>query len=79
MDDRMTTEDRVAQVNWLDEFAGNLISGPGNYDNPVAEDIVAYALDDPEARASWGIELPPWFDGQDREYLIARVAACLLE
>lgn len=77
MDYRMTTEDRAAQVHWLDEFAWNLISGPGNYDNPVAEHIVTYALDNPEARVSWGIELPGWFDEHDREYLIARVTYLL--
>lgn len=76
MDDwRMTTEDRVGQVSWLNELAANLLDGPGNYDNPTAQDIVAYALSD-EGRDSWGIELPEWFDAADRAYLVRRIEYC---
>ena len=62
--------DRVEQVNWIDELAGNIASWMGE---GTAEELVDYALSD-EGRDSWNIELPDWFDGHDRRLLVQRVA-----
>ena len=70
MDDwRITTEDRVAQVNWLDELAANITANLGV---GTAEELVEYALSD-EGRDSWNIDLPAWFDDHDRDLLVSKV------
>ena len=66
MDARMTTNDRVRQVDWLREFAGNIASNLGE---GTAEELVEYALSD-DGRESWGIELPEWFSDHDKRLLI---------
>jgi len=63
---RLTTEDRVEQVNWLRELAGNIAANLGD---GTAEELVEYALSD-EGRESWGIEIPEWFDDHDRGLLV---------
>ena len=60
---RMDTEDRVAQVSWLEELAGNIAT---NLDGDVE-----YALG--EGAYTWGIELPDWFDDHDRGLLVTMV------
>ena len=63
--------DRVGQVNWLTELAGNLSSGdwPG-----TPEEIVEYYIEavtnDPEE------EMPEWFDGHDDALLIRLIKEC---
>ena len=69
MDWRMVTEDRVAQVDWLREFAANVAQNMGE---GTAEELVEYALSD-EAGESWDIELPEWFDDHDRDLLVQMV------
>ena len=65
----MDTEDRVAQVNWLREVAGNLVaySVPPN-EGITAQQVVEFYLESDET------ELPPWFDDHDRELLKRFVA-----
>ena len=65
--------DRVAQVNWIGELAGNIAANLGD---GTAEELVEYALSD-EGRESWGIEIPDWFDDHDRGLLAERVAESL--
>lgn len=69
MDWRLTTDDRMAQVGWLNELAANIAANLGE---GTAEELVAYAFSD-EGRESWGIEVPQWFDAHDRGLLIKRV------
>lgn len=73
MDYRLTTEDRVAQVGWLREFAADIVQNLGD---GTAEELVEYALSD-EGRESWAIEIPDWFDGHDRKLLTEMVADSL--
>jgi hypothetical protein len=61
--------DRVQQVSWLSELAANIAENLGE---GTAEELVEYALSD-EARASWGLELPAWFDAHDRRLLVDMV------
>jgi excisionase family DNA binding protein len=61
---------RVAQINWLNELADNIAQNIGE---GTAEELVEYALSD-EGRESWGIDVPEWFDGHDRDLLIESVA-----
>lgn len=69
----METDDRVTQVNWLFELAGNVAQNlAGSDDVTSAEELVEYALSD-EGRESWGIEIPSWFDNHDRSLLVDRV------
>jgi len=65
--------DRIEQVNWLRELAVNIAQNLGE---GTAEELVEYALSD-EGRESWGIEIPEWFDGHDRELLTEIVAEAL--
>lgn len=73
MDWRMTTEDRAAQVGWLDELGANIAQNLGE---GTAEELVEYALS-AEGRENWGIVLPKWFDKQDRALLIKVVRKSL--
>lgn len=66
----MFTDDRVEQINWINEIAANIAENLGD---GTAEELVTYALSD-EGRAAWGIELPAWFDAHDRALLVERVA-----
>lgn len=70
MDWRLTTTDRGIQMNWLCELSANLISNLGE---GTAEEIVEYALSN-EGRDCWGITIPAWFDGHDRNLLVKMVA-----
>lgn len=57
MDDyRMTTTDRIKQVNWLREIAGNIRAG-GVGDEGTPEEQVAFFMQDND--------LPEWFDDHD--------------
>ena len=60
---------RVAQVNWMRELAGNLVANLGN---GTAEEIIEFALSGDAV--DWGIETPDWFDAHDRELLTDLVA-----
>ena len=60
---------RVSQVNWLRELAGNLAANLGN---GTAEEIIEFALSGDAVE--WGIEIPDWFDAHDRELLTDMVA-----
>lgn len=71
----VTNSDRIAQVNWLNELAGNIANNLGE---GSAEELVEYALSE-EGRECWGIELPEWFDDHDRRLLTGRVADHLRE
>ena len=66
----METNDRVAQVNWLNYLAANIADNLGE---GTAEELAEYALSD-EGRKAWGIKLPSWFDDFDRQFLIAAIA-----
>ena len=70
---RLTTKNRVEQVNWLRESAYNIATwmGKGN-----AEQHVAYALSR-EGRESWGVTIPEWFDDHDRALLVEYVGKSL--
>lgn len=57
---------RVQQVSWLRELAGNITDNLGE---GAAEELVAYALGD-EGREDWAIEIPEWFDDHDRGLLV---------
>ena len=63
-------DDRVKQLNWMQGLAENIRQNLGE---GTPEDLVEYALGN-EGRDSWGIELPDWFDGHDRNVLIDMVA-----
>ncbi len=74
MDDhRLTTDDRVEQVSYLRELGTNIAQNLGE---GTADQLVEFALSD-EGRATWGIELPEWFDDLDRELLTEIVAEAL--
>ena len=76
MDDRnwkLATEDRVEQVNWLVELAGNIAANLGE---GTAEEMVDYALSR-EGRESWGITIPDWYRLHDHELLVKYVAESL--
>jgi len=74
MDDWINgTENRTLQVNWIGELAANIAANLGE---GTAEELVEFALSS-EGRQSWGIELPQWFDEDDRRILIECVAASL--
>lgn len=74
MDDwRMDSDDRVVQIGWLNELAGNIAENLGQ---GTAEELVEYALSE-DGRESWEIELPEWFDEIDRQYLVRRVFSYL--
>lgn len=60
------TTDRVQQVSWLRELAGNIAENLGE---GTAEELVAYALSD-DGRESWQIAIPEWFDNHDRGLLV---------
>ena len=82
-DDRpsyLWTEDRVEQVNFLNELAANIamIGEPPapNLGDGTAEEMVEYALSD-EGRDAWGLVIPDWFDDHDRRLLVERVAESL--
>jgi hypothetical protein len=67
--------DRVQQVNWLREFAGNIVNMTSvNCDlrDVTANEIVDFALSK-EGILSWSIELPRWFDKHDKNLLIEMV------
>lgn len=64
-------KDRVQQVNWISELAGNIAENLGE---GTAEELVEYALSD-EGKESWGIEIPTWFDDHDQKLLTALVQA----
>ena len=64
---------RVAELNWMQELAENIRQNLGE---GSPEELVEYALSD-EGRESWGIEIPEWFDGHDREVLTDMVAGQL--
>ena len=72
MDDYMTTDDRVEQVNWLRELAVNISENLGE---GTAEELVEYAMS--EEGAVWGIEWPEWYDAQDCKLLIELVEEAL--
>ena len=72
-DYRLATEDRVEQVNWLRELAGNIAANLGE---GTAEELVEYALSR-EGRESWGITIPDWFDAHDHDVLVRWVRASL--
>lgn len=59
------TTDRVAQVNWIDQSALDIVDTA--VEGYTAGELVAYWLDNRDA-------LPSWFDAHDRELLIERVA-----
>jgi len=59
-------DDRERQVNWLRGLAANIAENLGE---GTAAELVGYALSQ-EGRESWGIELPNWFDAQDRRLLV---------
>jgi hypothetical protein len=63
-------DDRVAQVNWINEMAVNIAAYLGE---GTPEELVEFALSD-EGRDSWGIAVPAWFDDHDRRLLIENVA-----
>jgi len=71
-DYRLTTDDRVEQVNWLQEIAGNIAENLGE---GTAEELVEYAMSD--EGAVWGIDWPEWFDDKDRELLVTFVDEAL--
>ena len=64
---RLTTEDRVEQVNWLRDLTANIVFGS---DDPStsAEDRVNYYCEE------FADELPEWFDDHDKNLLIEWVA-----
>jgi len=72
-DYRLATEDRVEQVNWLRELAGNIAANLGE---GTAEELVEYALSR-EGRESWGITIPQWYSLHDRGLLIQWVGESL--
>ena len=57
---------RVDQVNWLSEFAHNIVEWLGD---GTAEELVTRALDG-DGMESWGTTIPEWFDEKDRQILI---------
>jgi len=62
----MDTEDRVQQVNWIRQYASDLVdSQPPEC---TAEEIVEYALNDVDRDPR--DELPSWFDTHDRSLLL---------
>ena len=71
MDDYMTTDDRVEQVNWLRELAVNISENLGE---GTAEELVAFAEGE---GAVWGIDWPDWYDKADRALLVELVAEAL--
>ena len=72
----LDTEDRVEQVNWLREFAGNIAQNLAWGPETSAEELVD-SLTLPEVRESWGIIMPTWFDDHDRSLLIQYVTELL--
>lgn len=72
----MDTEDRVQQVNWIRELAGNMVGiSP---EGQTAEQIVEYALSD-EGSQTWLIDWPAWFDAHDKGLLTRFVRESLDE
>lgn len=67
--------DRIEQVNWLRELAGNMVQSSGS-DAGTAEEIVEYFLSD-EGRETWGIEIPDWFTDHDWMLLVRFVEEAL--
>ena len=72
-DYRLTTEDRVEQVGWLRELAGNIAANLGE---GTAEELVEYAMSR-EGRESWGITIPRWYSLHDQGLLIQWVGESL--
>ena len=70
---KLATEDRVEQVNWLRELAGNIAANLGE---GTAEELVQYALSH-EGRESWGITIPDWYRLHDHSLLVRYVAESL--
>ena len=70
------TDDRTRQVNWLREFAGNLVQNTTWGEENTASEI-ASMLDDQEFRESWGIHLPVWYDDHDRNLLTEMIEELL--
>ena len=67
----METADRVQQVNWLRDLAGNIAAwGPLG---ETAEALVEYARSD-EGTRCWDITWPLWFDAHDARLLAGLVA-----
>jgi len=76
MDWKLTTDDRVVQVDWLREFAANISEMGG--DESSADEIVEFALSE-DGLESWNITMPTWFDRHDRRLLIEMVEANIEE
>ena len=62
MDDwRLTTMDRVEQVNWLRDLTANIVFGSANPSTSAQERVDYYCET---------FELPEWFDGHDKRLLV---------
>ena len=59
-------DDRVRQVNWLNQEAADMVDTDMSDGQTSAEELVEF----------WeqGTEKPEWFDAHDRAYLVKRVA-----
>ena len=67
----METTDRVQQVNWLRDLAGNLAAWSTG--GETAEELVEYARSE-EGTRCWDITWPLWFDAHDERLLAGLVA-----
>ena len=65
----METSNRFAQVSWLRELAGDIANHAGE---GTAEEMVEYALHQGHPETD-RIELPSWFDDNDRRLLTRMV------
>lgn len=64
-------EDRVKQVNWLTELAGDIAAYSGAKTPEQAEEIVGMYLNPHDA---WCLDVPGWFGDHDQRLLIHLVA-----
>jgi hypothetical protein len=63
-------DDRVRQVNWLNQEAADIVDADMSDGQSSAEELVAFWEE--------GAEKPEWFDNSDRDYLIKQVAKNLV-